>query len=84
MNVTLYKNGKEWKTFKCNEIDITTGDTLDSGALFLIKESNTDGITIDAETPMIAEFGENQITLSQPVSVQPLDPGAEKLGIDKR
>lgn len=70
MKITLYKNGKEWKSFVCDEIDIITGKNSDEGALFLVKENPaSDGIVIDAEILMLAEFGENQITLSQPVTV---------------
>ena len=68
MKITIYKNGKEWRTFDADEIDITTGKTLDEGALFLIKPNGEKGITIDAEIEMEASFGENQITLTQPVS----------------
>lgn len=69
MKITIYRNGTEWRTFDADEIDITTGETLDSGAIFLIKPNSDNGITIDAEINMTAEFGENQITLNQPVSV---------------
>ena len=73
MKIVLYRDGEKYKTFHCEEIDIITGDgeTEYDGALFLIKESpSRDGIVIDAETVMHAEFGENQVTLNQPVFVK--------------
>ena len=70
MKITIFRNGKSWKTFDADEIAITT-ITLGSdeeSALFLVSQSGDLGITIDAEAEMNASFGENQITLTQPVS----------------
>lgn len=71
MKITLYKNGKKIKTITCDEIDIITGNKEGQGALFLVKETvNKSGIVIDAENEMTASFGENSITLEQPVEVE--------------
>ena len=69
MLITIYRNGEAWRTFKADEIDITLGETLDTGAIFLVSQSGDDGIHIDSEVSMVGEFGEDSITLRQPVSV---------------
>jgi hypothetical protein len=69
MIITIYNKGKVLKSFQADEIDIRVSDDLkdeDDGAVFFVKSAiDGDGITIDAEITMTAEFGENQITLIQ-------------------
>jgi hypothetical protein len=67
MIITLYKDNEEISTIECDEIDITTGNETDKGALFQVSEVH-DGIIVNSEIAMWAEFGENQITLLQAVS----------------